>query len=232
MNHGEAVEQMAGERYLLDELTPDTREAFEEHVFDCQECALDLRAGTLFVKEAKAQLPELAERPALGGAAPKSKPGLWLFLMRPVFAVPAFAALLAVVVFQNAVTFPALRDAATQPRLFPLTQLRPATRGASHPTVAADRTRGAALLVDLPLEPGAPAAVSYSMDLRDGQGKVIWNTTVPASARESGSDQQLSLLIPGARLSNGTYSLSVTSLGSQGERTPVDEYVFDIVVTN
>ena len=59
MNHSEAVEQMASERYLLNELTPDARDAFEEHVFDCPECALDLRAGTLFVHEAKVQLPEL-----------------------------------------------------------------------------------------------------------------------------------------------------------------------------
>ena len=39
MNHTEAVEQMAAEGYLLNELTPDARDAFEEHVFDCAECA-------------------------------------------------------------------------------------------------------------------------------------------------------------------------------------------------
>ena len=32
MNHSEAVEQMTSERYLLNELTPDARDAFEEHV--------------------------------------------------------------------------------------------------------------------------------------------------------------------------------------------------------
>ena len=53
MNHSEAVEQMTSERYLLNELAPDARDAFEEHVFDCPECALNLRAGALFVHEAK-----------------------------------------------------------------------------------------------------------------------------------------------------------------------------------
>jgi anti-sigma factor RsiW len=64
MDHSEAIQQMIAERYLLDELTLDAREAFEEHLFDCPECALDLRAGAAFVEAAKAQLPKLA------GAAP------------------------------------------------------------------------------------------------------------------------------------------------------------------
>jgi anti-sigma factor RsiW len=36
MKHEEAVQQLAIERYLLDELTPELREQFEEHLFDCQ----------------------------------------------------------------------------------------------------------------------------------------------------------------------------------------------------
>ena len=60
MNHSEAVQMMATERYLLGELSPELREAFEEHYFDCQECALDLRTEAAFVDAAKAQLPNMA----------------------------------------------------------------------------------------------------------------------------------------------------------------------------
>ena len=49
MDHGEALQMMAAERYLLDELTPEERDAFELHMFGCHECALDLRAGAAFM---------------------------------------------------------------------------------------------------------------------------------------------------------------------------------------
>ena len=232
MNHGQAIDQMAAERYLLDELTQDVREEFEEHLFDCRECALDLRAGSMFVDEAKAQLPWIAENAAAGGTAPKSKFSSWMFWMRPAFAVPAFAALLGVVVFQNAVTVPSLREAANEPRLAPLTQLRPATRGTTHQTLTVDRAHGAALLVDLPLETGGTAAVSYAVELKDAQGKSIWATTLPAGTHASAGDQQISLMIPGAKLSNGGYTLDVAGEGAKNERTSAEEYLFDIVVTN
>ena len=234
MNHSEALEQMAAERYLLEELTPDAREAFEEHLFDCTECALDLRAGAAFVDEAKVQLPGIAERPpVLGAVSPsKSKPGFWLHWMRPAFVAPAFAALLAVVTFQNVVTLPALRDAANQPRLVPLTHLRPATRGGSHLVLTADRVHGVALQVDLPVETEGTATASYSLELHDARGNPVWTAIMPASGHESEAEQQLSLFIPGTKLRGGAYTLSIASLGPQGERSSVEEYPFDIVVTN
>src|SRR5215467_5533997 len=58
MDHNEAVRQNATERYLLDELDPELRDQFEEHLFDCQDCALDLRAGAMFVEQSKIILAE------------------------------------------------------------------------------------------------------------------------------------------------------------------------------
>ena len=233
MNHTEAVEQMAAERYLLNELTPDARDAFEEHVFDCAECALDLRAGTLFVQEAKNQLPALAASQTKSEETRSStKQSFSFFFWRPAFAVPALAALLIVVGYQNLVTFPALRQSATEPRLAPVAPLHPATRGATRPTFAVDRKQGVALPIDLSAEPGMAPAASYSFSLRDPQGKLVWASTLAAPAPETNSDNRFSLTIPGNALHNGSYSLLVTSVSAQGVRTPFDQYNFDIVVTN
>src|SRR4051812_2149287 len=43
MNHDEAIQSMAAERYILDDLEPTDRDAFEEHFFDCTECTADVR---------------------------------------------------------------------------------------------------------------------------------------------------------------------------------------------
>jgi hypothetical protein len=43
MNHDDAIESLAAERYILDDLEPSERDAFEEHFFDCTECTADVR---------------------------------------------------------------------------------------------------------------------------------------------------------------------------------------------
>jgi anti-sigma factor RsiW len=251
MNHNQAVDQMVAEKYLLDELSPEARDAFEEHFFDCPQCALDLRAGAVFVRAAKTELTAIeASAPAMEKAAEavappnaagaKPKNSLWSTLLswtsRPAFAAPAFAALLLVLVYQNAVTFPALRSAANQPRLVPVAPVRGATRGASHIVLSADRRYGVALPVDLPsasdVAPGIAPAASYAFDLRDPQGKLAWSGSIPAPAQQSESEQTYSLLIPGAMLRNGSYSLTVTGVSAQGVRSPAEQLFFDIVLTD
>ncbi len=49
MSHDEALCILAAEKYLLREFDDKLREAFEEHFFDCSECAADLRAGATFL---------------------------------------------------------------------------------------------------------------------------------------------------------------------------------------
>jgi len=44
--HRAAVESMAAERYVLGEMEPAERDAFEDHFFDCIECSSDVRDET------------------------------------------------------------------------------------------------------------------------------------------------------------------------------------------
>ena len=235
MEHSEALQQMAAERYLLDELTPDAREAFEEHLFNCPECALDLRAGVAFVDEAKAQLPKLAGAMpapvAVRFRAPKAERGWWQTWFQPAFAAPVFASLLLVIGYQNLVTYPGLRAAANQPRLLPWIPLHGATRGV-HLAITADRRHGVALPIDLPQPPSIGAYDSYTFDLTDPQGKHVWTGAVSAPSDEAGDGQRISLVIPGAMLSNGTYTVTVTGVAAHGERTQIDQYAFDFHMTD
>src|ERR1700730_2578968 len=109
MDHDEAVRTNVTERYLLNELDPELRDQFEEHLFDCQDCALDVRAAAMFVEQRKAML---AERPEVHVRVPVaiSRSSAWLAWLRPALAVPVLAILLTVVGYQNFVTLPQLEQ--------------------------------------------------------------------------------------------------------------------------
>jgi Putative zinc-finger len=56
MGHDEAVRILVTERYLLGELGRELRQQFEAHLFDCEQCVLDVCAATTFLTHAKAIL--------------------------------------------------------------------------------------------------------------------------------------------------------------------------------
>ena len=139
--------------------------------------------------------------------------------------------MLLVIGYQNLVTYPGLRAAADQPRLLPWAPLHGASRGA-HLAFNADRRHGVALPIDLPQPPSAGAYATYTFDLTDPQGKQVWTGSVAAPGDEAGDSQRISLVIPGAMLSNGTYTVTITGVAAQGERTRIDQYAFDLHLTD
>jgi hypothetical protein len=229
MTHSEAVEQMAAERYLLDEMTPELRTAFEEHLFDCQECTLDLRAAAAFVDEAKVQLKETA---AVTRTAPEPRPApyrkkQWFSWLSPAFAVPAMAVLLIVIGYQNLAVIPGLRSAANQPEVLPWTSVHVGTRAAGPAPVVADRTEGAMLLVDLPQQ---GTYTSYSFALYDAENNRVWKSAViTPSPSETGT---VSLLIRGRSLREGTCSLAIYGILASGETTEVGRRTIDLRFAN
>jgi hypothetical protein len=229
MEHNEAIKQMVAERYLLGELTPEQRNAFEEHAFDCPECSLDLRAGAVFIDAAKVELPNLvpaSPAPSVPySPRPERKKINWQSWLRPAFAGPAFAALLAVVGYQNLSTIPSLRSAANQPSLLPSTAFHAGTRGSAHTQVQADRTQGAVLSIELPQDSGV---ATYSFTLYDPQGKQFWTRTLTAARAGTSGDGIVSLVIPGTGLVQGSYTLAIAGIDAQGTRTEIDRHSLDI----
>jgi anti-sigma factor RsiW len=231
MEHQEAVQQMAVERYLLDELTPELREDFEEHLFDCAECSLDLRAEASFIQEAKVQLPALvtsaqpAAKPASSKIAPRRTD--WFAWLRPAFAVPVFATMLAVIGFQNLSTIPSLRRSAAQPRIAPWVSFHTETRGNANLVLPADPKQGATLLIQVSQEDGY---ASYGFDLYDQHGKRIWTLTAAAAeaSQAVGAGGAFSLTIPGAGLEQEPYTLVVSGISPQGSRTEVGRRILDV----
>jgi anti-sigma factor RsiW len=66
-DHQEAVKNLMAERYLLGELNAGEREAYEEHLFSCDACFEQVKAGTEFVGHLRRMGPEeAAARPRWG----------------------------------------------------------------------------------------------------------------------------------------------------------------------
>jgi hypothetical protein len=224
MDHDEAVRQMAVERYLLNELTPEVRDSFEEHAFDCAECSLDLKSAAAFVSAAKVELPKLISSSRAESRPVAAKKASSMFWMRPAFAIPAFAALLVLVCYQNLSTIPSLKNAASLPKVLPSVAFHAGTRGNGHIPIDTDRTQGIVLSIQLPPDSGY---ASYAFTLYDPEGKQLWSRNQTA-AKGISSDGVVSLVIPGGGLVRGSCTLATAGIDVHGARTEIDRHVLDV----
>lgn len=221
MTHTEAVSSLASERYLLDEMTDQEREAFEAHYFECVECADDVTAGARMQDGVKAGLLQapvarLADFSAAHKTAPPAAP-----VRAPWYrstALPwAVAATLAIVV-----GFQAQRDAAdagaslsARAETLSPVLLRPASRGAM-PTVNL-----ASAHVAMALDVDASGATLVTYELRDAAGAMISQGQNAAPV----AGAPLLLVIPSFTLKpEQQYSLTVRD-GANPTRT-LGEYPF------
>jgi hypothetical protein len=225
MDHHEALRREAVEKYLLDELSPQERDEFEEHFFDCPECAADLKTTTAFLDEAKREL----RRAPTAKPAPRVRKPLRLgFLWRPAILAPAFALLLSVIVYQNVRIFTPAGESARldSPEVLSAVSLIGAnSRGGGNPSVAVGKDQPILLTLDIP---AAQQFTSYTCALIAPSGATIWRVPVSASqARDT-----VSIRVPGADLKPGGYTLRVQASPVRGEPVDIAQYRFTLSAVN
>jgi hypothetical protein len=228
MDHNESIRLMAAEKYLLDELAPETREQFEEHFFDCQECALDVRAGAAFVEHTKVLLSDPV--PLTSPAMAPSRPGRSLGWLRPALLVPCMAVLLAVVGYQNLVTYPKLKGevaVANVPQILASASLINAnTRGASKTVISARQGEPFLLFVDIPAE---SRFSSYVAELDGPAGNSEWSLTIPAETTKD----MVPIRVPADHHEAGMYTLTVRGVDSSGGKgSEIGRYPFELQIRN
>ena len=97
-DHQRAVSLHAVESYLLDELSSPLREEFEEHFFDCPECAEALRAGLILQQNGRALLraePQLAVAAGISGNHAGGRSGRKVVWWRAWLRIPSLVAMVA-----------------------------------------------------------------------------------------------------------------------------------------
>lgn len=206
MDHKEAVQLQAAEKYVLGELTPPLRDEYEEHFFDCAECALDVKAAAVFVDAGREVLRiERFER----GAEKVESRGGWLAWLRPAFAVPAMLILLAVVGYQNLITIPqAKKEAGSSAGEFvsPSVSLQMAnTRGGEEVKLRVHPNESYALKFDF-----TPAKTfnSYLCQLQDESGRTVLQSVVPGTS----INQEAQFIVPAGKTKPGKYMLVFTGV--------------------
>ena len=218
MDHHEAIRAMATEKYLLNELSPDLREDFEEHLFGCHECSMDVRAGSVFLEHSKADLAA----PAPSILVPARASGLFSW-WRAAFAVPAMAILLLIIGYQNLVTYPALKGALAEsrsPHLLTVTSpIRGTSRGPNN-AIPVEVAQGKPFLLPLEIpaqtQDTAPESVfqSYLVELHGPADTVEWSRMVSAD------EAKKSLLIQAPGVSRpGQYRIVVLGLNAKSEKS-------------
>jgi hypothetical protein len=224
MEHEEAVRLQMTEQYLLNELSLEAREEFEEHYFACHECAVDVGAGATFVEQSKIVFREKPE-PA---PEPQPAPSPWRAWFRPALVAPVLVMLLAVVAYQNLVSVPQLLEAAHRPHVLPWTAVNIGTLGSDGAVISAPSAEGFVLLLRIPAE---GSYVSYTADLYDPNQKLQWTLTVPAAvARDTSSRDQWALQVPPAKRQSGVYSVVVRGATQGGGVEEIGRGSFELQV--
>lgn len=214
MEHQEAVQLGAVDKYLLGELSTPQRDEFEEHFFDCRECGADLRMTASFLDIARHEL----KRGKFGKAASKAFKWSWLeFLARPVVLTPALTLLLAIIAYQNGVVLPRIHGQIAllrQPGVVTTVSLIGGnSRGSALPAVGGSSGHAVLLSLDIP---GTRQYPSYACVLIDAAGAVVWR--VPVSAAQA--QDTVSINVPAGVLRAGDYTLLVQGLEAQDRAGP------------
>ena len=214
MTHTEALRLQAAEKYLLNELTLPQREEYEEHYFECHECAEDIKASAAFIESARRLIREgaldlqtvreLAPAIVPAPAPSRSNRGFFAWL-KPAFAIPAFAALLFFIGYQNSVTIPQLKVArARAPEIEKYVSLPPVgSRSEAAPPLSIKVKPHQTILLEGDMPGNSPTG--YLCQIQDESGRVLYS--LPVSSEEAKDTVPLS--IPGGLLSPGTYKLVI-----------------------
>jgi Putative zinc-finger len=224
MNHQQAVETMAAERYLLREMTAEERRLFEEHYLECAECLEAVTFGTDFLEAGRDVARE--QRHARATAAVPT----WRERVLPVFAAwlrpapaMAFALLLCLLgigyqintIRHQQQTIAALQDLRPEFRFVVRGEARSRSGDQSVITVR----RNTQLSIRVEFTPGEEF-IPYRADILAHDKAVKYS--MPLSVRPT--DDSVSFSIPAEALGPGTYALVIRRQSHNGSSKDLEKH--------
>jgi hypothetical protein len=229
MDHSEALQMRAVERYTLSDLSVSEVEEFERHFFDCPQCSEELRTLTILQDNARAVFiehvpsPSAASLPAVP-VPPGAKAGWWrdmkgLLWLRPSVAAPAFAALV-VAIFAGYEA--GARHPAGDLQTISAFPLYAASRGDETVVSPPAGAEFYSIYMDRTWERDYS---SYRAVLQDDPGatdRYSMNLAAPTPGHP------IYVLTPVRALSDGKYVLRILGIDDAGKQTEVAHYPFSL----
>ena len=204
MQHEEAEQNQAVERYLLGDMTMSELEQFEEHLFSCTECADSVKTGAVFVENTRAVFKD----PSAEGVSERArrtinwKPAPWWKGFMALAFLPALAtlALVCVAGYQQLVVIRGLRTQLAEvnaPQILPSYALHAASRGEPQAILLPANAHFFNLYFDV----AVGSASGYSCAIQDRSGSIKFTEHLPPPRPEAGGTMNLligrSMLLPG-----------------------------------
>ena len=205
MDHLEAKRLHAAEKYVLGELPADQRDAYEEHYFDCAECAEDVKATLTFITAGREVFREEPAPVAPKELAPRSR---WTSWFRPMIAIPAMAVLLLAIGYYSRTSKPQI-GVITAPGQTILSSpsfgLRGGDRLENEKTVVQVHGNDSLQLHFDFVPSQVQNFSSYTGELRDSASRALLQFDIPPDR----VNKEVNLIVPSGLLRPGDYTLTV-----------------------
>lgn len=223
MNHEEAINRLAAERYLLGDMEEQERAAFEEHYLNCAKCLEDVTFGDEFMKAAAPVARELALAERSGQARERASGGFFSWLRTGLKSpAPAWAM---VVVLGVVATYQGLhreKGAYPESRLV----LTGMAHGASDVKLVRARQES---ILSLGVEYARSGEfLSYRAEILSQSGEV--KSTVAVADNEAGNMAWIALLAK--TLDAGRYSVVIKGKTVDGTEKEVGRGAFELQFEN
>jgi len=215
INHQDAVQNLMAERYLLGELNAGEREAYEEHLFSCDACFEQVKAGTEFVGHLRRMGQEYPQ--------PAPAPGLLARLvtsLRQPVTITACALLACVSglsIHQQGI-IDGLRKAKVTPSFF-----------------LSDGAKGSVKQITVPANAPFDVGIQVVQDeeFNSYEGQVLtesqhWKESFPISAEQT--KDTIHVRLDSGIEGPGTYFMVVNGLAPDGRKTEVTRYKFQVLL--
>ena len=217
MNHDEAIQSGAAEKYILRELPDELRDAFEDHFLQCAECIKNMHALSGFAEGGAEVYENLRDE-----LVPRKPQSIWSRFFQSAIVVPMFAAVilvLAVVGYQTSRSGAGNSGPSDVTAVAGTSALADTAHGAIR--LFGDERKGGAQTPVVRIRAGQGFTLnfdflsprkfdSYLGKLQDSSGRLVLPVTLPGDM----ANREVNLAVPAGLVHAGKYTLSFVGISS------------------